>query len=72
MPERRARWIARWGLVALYVAVFPANLHMALSGAQLDPGNPLPAWAAWARLPFQAVFILWAIWVTRPSDVRAK
>ncbi len=71
VPEARARWLARWGLVALYVAVFPANLHMALSGAQLDPENPLPAWAAWARLPFQAVFILWAIWVTRPSDVRA-
>jgi uncharacterized membrane protein len=67
VPDTRARWLARWGLVALYVAVFPANLHMALTGAQLDPENPLPAWAAWLRLPFQALFILWALWVTRPE-----
>jgi uncharacterized membrane protein len=68
VPEARARWLARWGLVALYVAVFPANLHMALTGAQLDPDHPLPAWAAWLRLPFQALFILWALWVTRADE----
>lgn len=44
------------GLIALLIAVFPANLHMALHGwPQMNP----PAWALWARLPFQLVFIAW-------------
>ena len=40
---------------------------MAMEGVQIDPANPLPSWAAWARLPFQAVFIAWAYWFTRPE-----
>jgi uncharacterized membrane protein len=63
-PGERARWVARWGLIALYVAVFPANVHMAVDGVQLDPADPMPAWIAWARLPLQLVFIAWAWWVT--------
>ena len=59
----RTRRLAGWGLIALYVAVFPANLYMALNGIQLDPANPVPAWAAWVRLPFQLLFIAWAYWV---------
>ena len=49
--------LAAWGLMALFVAVFPANLNMALN-PQLTPG--IPAWLLWARLPLQAVLILWA------------
>ncbi|EYF07709.1 DoxX family protein [Chondromyces apiculatus] len=58
----RMRRAAGWGLIALYVAVFPANIHMALHQIPLG-GDPVPAWALWARLPFQAVFIAWAWWV---------
>ncbi|WP_052574131.1 DoxX family membrane protein [Haloferula sp. BvORR071] len=47
---------AAWGLIALLLAVFPANLHMALHGW---PRMQIPPWALWARLPFQAVFIYW-------------
>lgn len=61
----KTRRFAAWGLVALYVAVFPANLNMAIHEIQLDPTNPLPVWAMWARLPFQALFIAWAWWFTR-------
>ena len=61
----RTRRFAAWGLVALYVAVFPANIYMALEGIQLDPANPAPEWAAWLRLPFQFLFIAWAGWFTR-------
>lgn len=54
---------AAWGLIALLVAVFPANIHMA-TNPQLYPDiNPL---ALWLRLPLQAVFIAWAYWHTRP------
>ncbi len=64
VPAARARRLARFGLLALLLAVFPANLNMALNGVQLDPSAPLPTWALWARLPFQLVFAAWAWWVT--------
>ena len=57
---RFARWAA-WGLVALLIAVFPANVQMALH-PELTP--KLPSWTLWARLPLQAVFIAWAYWFT--------
>ena len=55
------RRVAGWGLIALLVAVFPANLHMAVNGVQI-PGTAIPAWVAWARLPLQAMFIAWVWW----------
>ncbi len=54
-----------YGLIALYVAVFPANVNMAIHQIQLNPGDHLPVWAMWARLPFQLAFIAIAWWVTR-------
>jgi uncharacterized membrane protein len=62
----RTRLFAAWGLVALYVAVFPANINAAVNGIVMDPANPMPSWGNWARLPFQALFIAWAIWVRKP------
>ncbi len=58
--------LAGLGLIALLVAVFPANLHMAIHQVQIEglPGSPF---ALWARLPFQLVFIAWAWWATQPS-----
>jgi uncharacterized membrane protein len=63
----RVRRAAAWGLIALLVAVFPANVHMAVN-PDLFPSIP-PA-VLWARLPLQAVFIAWAWWFTRrnPSE----
>lgn len=53
--------LAGWGLVALLVAVFPANVYMATAGIKL--GNfPSEPWMAWARLPLQAVLIALVIW----------
>ena len=62
----RVRRLASFGLVALYVAVFPANLNMALTGAA-PPGVHLSPVLLWARLPLQLVFIAWALWVGRPG-----
>jgi uncharacterized membrane protein len=53
------RRLAAWGLIALFVAVFPANLNMALNDLPLGT-TPVPTWALWARLPLQIVFIAWA------------
>ena len=57
---RRYRRPAGWWLIATLLAVFPANLHMALNAEEFDqiPGAPA---ALWARLPVQAVFIAWVL-----------
>lgn len=55
----KLRVAAGWALIALLVAVFPANLHVALHGWE---GVALPQWVLWARLPFQALFVAWVYW----------
>ena len=61
------RSLAAWGLIALCVAVFPANVYMLTDNVSLDPKKPIPRWALWLRLPFQLVFIAWAYWFTGPA-----
>ncbi len=51
--------LAAWGLIALFVAVFPANVNMAVNKIPLGR-RVLPTWVLWARLPLQLVFIAWA------------
>ena len=55
---RAARAAAGWSLIALLVAVFPANIH-ALSTGMAIGEHSIPAWMLWARLPFQLLFIAW-------------
>lgn len=50
---------AAWGLIALYVAVFPANINMAVNDLPLGH-QKMPKWALYARLPLQFVLIGWA------------
>jgi uncharacterized membrane protein len=52
------RWLAGWWLIAVLVAVFPANIHMLTHRVPLG-GNEVPLWIFWARLPLQAVMIVW-------------
>ena len=60
------RWqiMAGWGLVALSVAVFPANVHMALNPELFTQFSPT---GLWLRLPLQLVAIAWIIWCTQPA-----
>ncbi|MBD2723541.1 DoxX family protein [Hymenobacter armeniacus] len=51
------RKLAGWGLLALLVAVFPANVYMALIHEKLG----IPGWVAWGRLPLQLP-LLWWVW----------
>jgi uncharacterized membrane protein len=53
-----------WGLIALFIAVFPANINMAINHISFGEG-PTPDWALWLRLPLQLVLIAWAYWFTR-------
>ena len=63
------RRLAGFGLIALYVAVFPANVTMAMH--QIQPEHTtLPVWMFWARLPLQLLLIAWAWWVSHEG--RAK
>jgi uncharacterized membrane protein len=59
------RRAAGFGLIALYLAVFPANINMAVNHISLDEGPPPPDWALWLRLPLQIVLIAWAYWAAR-------
>jgi uncharacterized membrane protein len=62
---------AAWGLIALFIAVFPANINQALHSIPIEgiPHHPL---LYWFRLPFQAVLIAWAWWYTRPDQTARK
>jgi uncharacterized membrane protein len=62
---RRAAGI---GLVALYIAVFPANIYMAVADVPMN-GQHLPTAALWGRLPLQFVLMAWALWVSRSPAV---
>ncbi len=67
----RTRRLASWGLVALYAAVFPANVNMAVHHLPLGEAD-LPTWALWARLPLQLVLVAWALWVGRDEAPRPR
>jgi len=55
--------VAAWGIIALLIAVFPANLYLYQHQDNL-PALPI---IHLLRLPLQGVFILWAYWHTRPA-----
>lgn len=57
------RRAAAYGLIALLIAVFPANVYMAWTHVPF-PGILGNQWAQWARLPLQGVLIWWA-WAVR-------
>ncbi len=67
--EPRVRPFAAWGVIALLVAVFPANLYVAAENIGIPGGQPGTGNAAvnMVRLPFQLVLMLWAWWYTRPE-----
>jgi len=60
------RWshLAAWGIIALLIAVFPANVHMAMH-AELYPD--MSQTALLIRLPIQGVLIAWAYWFTQSA-----
>lgn len=66
MVPRQRRRAGRW-LIATLVAVFPANMHMALNAGDF-PQVPGGERALWARLPFQGVFIAWVLAAMRRPD----
>ena len=61
------RRLGRERLLALLVAVFPANIHMAVNPEQIRglDMRKFPRWALWARLPLQPLAMVWVWRATR-------
>jgi uncharacterized membrane protein len=70
MASHRMRWFSRWWLLAVLIAVFPANVYMAQQPGEVTargvPADRIPRWLLYARLPLQPLFAL-AVWrASRP------
>jgi len=57
------RRLAGWGLLALLVAVFPANIHMLMNEVYIGD-MPQEKWLLWLRMPFQFVFAFGVLWAS--------
>jgi uncharacterized membrane protein len=66
-PTRRA---AAWGLIALLIAVFPANLYMATNPIEAGAASIAPV-LRWGRLPVQLLLMWWVLWCTQPRSDQA-
>ena len=64
VTARRSAPVVGLAAAVFLVAVFPANVYVAVAGVDVDglPGGLYP----WLRLPLQAVFVVWAWASTRP------
>jgi uncharacterized membrane protein len=62
---------AAWGLILLFIAVFPANINMAVNAIDL-PNIPDSDLLRWGRLPLQAVLIAWAWWYTKTDSLENR
>jgi uncharacterized membrane protein len=66
VPQTRA--LAAWGIILLLIAIFPANVHIALHDVPLGGAEHGAGVWNWVRLPFQAVLIVWAWWYTGAEE----
>lgn len=58
----RYRRIAAYGIIAMLVLMFPANINVALHNLPAPGGLPAEPWYVWSRLAFQPVYIAWVWW----------
>jgi uncharacterized membrane protein len=65
LPQTRKA--AAWGTIALLIAVFPANIHVAVNNIPVFGAKEGAGALGYIRLPFQLVLIVWAWWYTRDS-----
>ena len=62
------RAYAAWGLILLFLAVYPANIYLAFNEAPQKALEISPFLASWVRLPIQFVLIALAYWYTKPNN----
>lgn len=70
LPQTRR--FAAFGLIALFVAVFPANINMAVNHITPTGSPELPAWMPWARLPLQGLLIWWAYTIAQRAKTSSS
>jgi uncharacterized membrane protein len=63
VPQMRRA--SAWGLIALLIAVFPANVYMATNPTDAGAASIAPVFR-WGRLPLQLILVWWLLWCTRP------
>lgn len=63
---KKSRRYAAWGLIALLIAVYPANIYLAFNEAPQEALGISQFLASWVRLPLQFVLIGFAYWHTKP------
>lgn len=61
------KWAAV-GIILLLVAVFPANIYMAIEHEKLE----VNVWLAYGRLPIQLLLMLWAWTFVRKPALKSK
>jgi uncharacterized membrane protein len=62
LAHPRTRRVAAWASAVLFVAVFPANVQMAVAASGASLGRRL---LTWVRLPLQVPLVWWAVQVAR-------
>jgi uncharacterized membrane protein len=67
----RTRRAAAWGLVALLIAVFPANLYMATNPVETGAASLAPV-LRWGRLPAQLLLMWWVLWCTQSRTLPGR
>ena len=60
----KTRRASAWGLAALLIAIFPANIYMATNPLEAGAAS-IPPVIRWGRLPLQPLLIWWVLWCTR-------
>ncbi|MCA9718561.1 MAG: DoxX family protein [Myxococcales bacterium] len=60
------RRAAAWGVLALFIAVYPANINHALHPETSATPDAAP-WVLWLRVALQLLLFAWAYWMTRPD-----
>lgn len=65
----RTRRAAAFGLIALLIAVFPANLYMATNPIEAGAVSIAPI-LRWGRLPLQLLLMWWLLWCTQSRKGR--
>jgi uncharacterized membrane protein len=67
LPQTRR--FAAYGLILLVIAVYPANINMALYPEQYPD---IPTWFLYVRLPFQFLFVWFIWWAIAPERLQNK
>ena len=71
LGSKRGAWTAAAAALGVLVAVFPANVYVAISSqARAATGQPLAF--ALVRLAIQATFCVWAAWPMLPLNAAAR